>query len=131
MSDMRTTMRTHAAGALGSSEVGADVTLCGWVAHRRDHGGVTFVDLRDRAGVVQLVVHPQETPEAHAAAQSLSLEDVIRVSGVVRARPPGMENPALGSGAIEVAVGELEVLSQADTPPSRSRTTPKRTRCFV
>ena len=116
-SHMRTTMRTHAAGALRGDDAGADVTLCGWVAHRRDHGGVTFIDLRDREGVVQLVFHPQDAPEAHTGAQSLGLEHVIRVSGAVRARPAGMENPALGTGEVEVAVHTLEVLAAADTPP--------------
>jgi aspartyl-tRNA synthetase len=115
--EMRTTMRTHAAGALRRSDVGSQVTLCGWVAHRRDHGGVTFIDLRDREGVVQLVFHPSEAPGAHTAAQSLGLEDVICVSGTVRPRPDGMQNPALGTGDVEVAVQGLELLAGADTPP--------------
>jgi aspartyl-tRNA synthetase len=114
---MRTTMRTHAAGALRREDDGVEVALCGWVAHRRDHGGVTFIDLRDREGVVQLVCHPEEAPQAHAAAQSLALEDVIRVTGAVRARPEGMANPALGTGEIEVAVTAVEVLTHAETPP--------------
>ena len=114
---MRTSMRTHAAGSLRREHAGADVLLCGWVAHRRDHGGVTFIDLRDREGVVQLVFHPQEAPEAHGGAQSLGLEHVIRVSGAVRARPAGMENASLGTGDVEVAVTALEVLAAADTPP--------------
>ena len=117
MSHMRTTMRSHAAGALRRTDEGTDVTLCGWVAHRRDHGGVTFIDLRDREGVVQLVFHPEEAPEAHAAAQSLGLEDVVRVTGAVRARPEGMQNPALGTGEVEVAARALELLAGADTPP--------------
>ncbi len=117
MTDMRTTMRTHAAGAVRRDEAGAEVILCGWVAHRRDHGGVTFIDLRDREGVVQLVFHPQDAPEAHAAAQSLALEDVIRASGVVRLRPDGMTNPALGTGEVEVAIAAVEVLTHATTPP--------------
>ena len=117
MTDMRTAMRTHACGQLRASDAGADVALCGWVAHRRDHGGVTFIDLRDREGVVQLVFHPEEAPEAHAAAQSLGAEDVVRVTGVVRLRPAGMVNPALDTGEVEVAAGTLEVLSESDTPP--------------
>ena len=92
-----TTMRTHAAGVLDLTEEGAEVALCGWVAHRRDHGGITFIDLRDREGVVQLVFHPTDAPEAHAAAQSLGGEDVIRVTGRVQARPEGMRNPNLGT----------------------------------
>lgn len=91
--------------------------LCGWVAHRRDHGGVTFIDLRDREGAVQLVFHPEEAPQAHEAAQSLGAEDVVRVTGVVRARPEGMVNPGLDTGEIEVAAGTLEVLSESETPP--------------
>ena len=114
---MRTAMRTHACGHLRASDADADVALCGWVAHRRDHGGVTFIDLRDREGVVQLVFHPGEAPEAHAAAQSLGSEDVVRVTGVVRARPAGMVNPTLDTGEMEVAVGTLELLSESATPP--------------
>ncbi len=114
---MRTTMRSHACGDLRVGDAGAEVTLCGWVAHRRDHGGVTFIDLRDREGVVQLVFHPDEAPEAHEAAQSLGAEDVVRVTGAVRARPAGMVNPALGTGEVEVAASDLELLSEADTPP--------------
>jgi aspartyl-tRNA synthetase len=117
VSEMRTTMRTHAAGELRRGDAGAEVALCGWVAHRRDHGGVTFIDLRDREGVVQLVCHPEEAPDAHAAAQSLALEDVIRVQGAVRARPEGMANPALGTGDVEVNVTTIEVLGHAETPP--------------
>ncbi len=114
---MRTSMRSHACGQLRASEADADVALCGWVAHRRDHGGVTFIDLRDREGVVQLVFHPDDAPQAHEAAQSLGAEDVIRVTGVVRLRPDGMVNPALDTGKIEVAARTLEILSESDTPP--------------
>lgn len=114
---MRTAMRTHACGELRESEVDAEVALCGWVANRRDHGGVTFIDLRDREGAVQLVFHPEEAPEAHTAAQHLGAEDVVRVTGVVRARPEGMRNPNLGTGEIEIAARTLEVLSASDTPP--------------
>ena len=117
MSEMRTTMRTHAAGELRRADAGGEVVLCGWVAHRRDHGGVTFVDLRDREGVVQMVCHPEEAPDAHEAAQSLALEDVIRVRGTVRERPEGMTNPALGTGEVEVSVTAIEVLAHAETPP--------------
>ena len=114
---MRTSMRTHACGALRSTDDGQDVALCGWVAHRRDHGGVTFIDLRDREGVVQIVFHPTEAPEAHAAAQRLGAEDVIRVTGAVRARPEGMINQALPTGSVEVAAAGLEILGESDTPP--------------
>jgi aspartyl-tRNA synthetase len=110
-------MRSHAAGELRSEHAGIDVALCGWVAHRRDHGGVTFIDLRDREGVVQVVFHPQDAPEAHAAAQELRSEDVVRLTGSVRERPEGMRNPNLGTGDVEVAAAGLEVLSAAATPP--------------
>jgi aspartyl-tRNA synthetase len=116
-SAMRTSMRSHACGELRRDHVGRAVTLCGWVAHRRDHGGVTFIDLRDREGVVQVVFHPEAAPEAHRIAQDLRSEWVVRVAGTVRDRPDGMANPALGTGEIEVAAGELEVLAAADTPP--------------
>ncbi|MEO8292320.1 MAG: aspartate--tRNA ligase [Actinomycetota bacterium] len=110
-------MRSHACGELRAPHAGAEVALCGWVAHRRDHGGVTFIDLRDREGAVQIVFQPGEAPEAHAAAQGLGAEDVVRVTGLVRARPEGMRNPALDTGDVEVMAAALEVLTEAKTPP--------------
>ena len=110
-------MRSHACGELRAGDAGREVTLCGWVAHRRDHGGVTFIDLRDREGVIQVVFHPQEATEAHTIAQDLRGEWVVRVTGTVRARPTGMVNPGLATGEIEVAATTLEVLARADTPP--------------
>ncbi|HEX6400195.1 MAG TPA: aspartate--tRNA ligase [Actinomycetota bacterium] len=112
-----TSLRTHACGELTAERAGEAVVLCGWVAGRRDHGGVTFIDLRDREGVVQVVFHPQEAAEAHVAAQHLGSEDVVRVHGEVRRRPDGMTNPNLATGEIEVAATSLEVLAEADTPP--------------
>jgi len=113
----RTAMRTHACGELTAGHVDAAVVLCGWVASRRDHGGVTFVDLRDREGIVQVVFHPEDAAEAHAAAQRLGAEDVVRVTGTVRERPEGMANPQLPTGEVEVVAASIEVLSEAETPP--------------
>jgi aspartyl-tRNA synthetase len=113
----RTAMRTHACGELTAEHVDAAVVLCGWVASRRDHGGVTFIDLRDREGVVQVVFHPEDAADAHAAAQRLGAEDVVRVAGTVRRRPDGMQNPHLRTGEVEVAASELELLGDAETPP--------------
>jgi aspartyl-tRNA synthetase len=110
-------MRSHMCGELRADHAGEGVTLCGWVAHRRDHGGVTFVDLRDREGVVQVVFHPEDAPGAHATAQDLRGEWVVRVGGTVRRRPEGMANPNLPTGEVEVLASTLEVLSEAETPP--------------
>ena len=117
MSEMRTAMRTHACGELGASLAGERVTLCGWVWRQRDHGGVTFVDLRDRTGLVQLVFHPESAAEATVAAQGFKSESVVRVSGEIRPRPEGTVNPELPTGEIEVVVDDVEVLSVAETPP--------------
>ncbi|MGZ8612700.1 MAG: OB-fold nucleic acid binding domain-containing protein, partial [Actinomycetota bacterium] len=117
MSDLRTAMRTDMCGALRAPDAGREVTLCGWVWRQRDHGGVTFVDLRDREGHVQLVFHPEEAPEAHAAAQAFKAESVVRVTGEVRLRPEGTVNPDLPTGEVEVAARQVQVLSAAETPP--------------
>ena len=113
----RTAMRSHACGELTAEHANADVILCGWVASRRDHGGVTFIDLRDREGIVQVVFHPEDAADAHTAAQRLSAEDVVQVTGRVHTRPAGMTNPQLPTGEVEVAAASVEILSEAETPP--------------
>lgn len=109
--------KTHTCGELRSSDEGCTVTLAGWVNRRRDHGGVTFVDLRDLTGLVQVVFNPDNSPEAHQDAVPLRIEWVIQVQGVVRKRPAGMENKNLPTGEIEIDVQELVVLNPAKTPP--------------
>jgi aspartyl-tRNA synthetase len=109
-------MRTHGAGTLRAGDDGTAVVLAGWVARRRDHGGVAFLDLRDRTGIVQVVADP-EADEALQAAHDVRSEYVIRVHGVVRRRPEGMTNERLDTGDVEVAASRLEVLAPADTPP--------------
>ena len=110
-------MRSHACGSLRAEHAGAEVRLAGWVARRRDHGGVVFLDLRDASGVVQVVVHPDQAPAAAAAAHGVRAEECLRVTGRVAARPAGNENPELPTGAVEVAAGDLEVLAPSATPP--------------
>ena len=104
-------------GSLRADDAGREVDLYGWVARRRDHGGLIFIDLRDRWGPVQVVFNPAEAPEAHAAASELRAEYVVHVRGCVQRRPAGSENPALGTGEVEVMAGALEVLSSSRTPP--------------
>src|SRR3954451_22533645 len=105
-------IRTHEAGTLRAAHAGEHVVLAGWVARRRDHGGVVFIDLRDASGVVQVVWRSEE-----AAAHDLRAEFCVLVTGTVRARPAGNENPELPTGAIEVAADEVEVLSEAEPLP--------------
>ena len=99
-----------------ANKVGEKVELAGWVAKRRDHGKIIFIDLRDRSGISQLVFTPNDKA-LYNKAESLRLEWVVRVSGLVQARPKGMENPELGTGKYEVAVGNLEILAESKTPP--------------
>src|SRR3984957_15027091 len=103
--------RTHDCGTLKKTDIGQTVILSGWVHRRRDHGGLIFIDLRDRFGLTQLVFNPKSVPEVHALASSLRSEWVISVQGKVVARAAGMQNPQLKSGAIEIEVAELEILS--------------------
>lgn len=111
-----TTMRTHYSGNLSVAELGQTVSLCGWVHRRRDHGGVIFVDLRDREGTVQIVCDP-DVPAMFAIAETLRNEFCIRVEGLVRRRPEGTENSGLKSGQIEVLCKGLEILNASVTPP--------------
>src|SRR5271165_5543029 len=110
-------IRTHEAGTLRASHAGEHVVLAGWVARRRDHGGVVFIDLRDASGVVQVVWRGEEAPSQQAGAHELRAEFCVLVNGTVRARPAGNENPELPTGEIEVVADEVEVLSQADPLP--------------
>jgi aspartyl-tRNA synthetase len=108
-------VRGFSCGALRSSDAGSTVELNGWVNRRRDHGGLIFVDLRDRDGITQVVFDPQQQSFSHA--EHLRNEDVIRVSGVVRKRPAGTENPNLPTGEIEVGVQAVEILNRSQVPP--------------
>ena len=125
-STLATALRSHTCGALRAGEAGAAVTLCGWVAKYRDHGGVVFIDLRDRYGLTQLVFDPDageklsgdgQNAAMHELARGLRGEDVIRVSGEVRLRGEGLTNPKMATGEIEVRAAELTVLNKAKTPP--------------
>jgi len=109
-------MRSHYCGALGTANIDETVTLCGWVDRRRDHGGVIFLDLRDRQGIVQVVFDP-DTGEHFQRADRVRSEYVLRVTGRVRARSATTINPAMATGEIEVLGKELEILNQAVTPP--------------
>ena len=109
-------MRTHYCGSVNASHLDQTVTLCGWAHRRRDHGGVIFIDLRDREGLVQVVIDP-DTPEAFKLAEDVRSEFVLKIEGRVRARPAGTENANLPTGMIEVLTKKLEVLNASLTPP--------------
>ncbi len=109
--------RTHHCSALGAGDVGREVVLAGWVQRRRDHGGVIFVDLRDRFGLTQVVFNPDVAPEVHQKAHVLRSEYVLCVRGCVAERPDDMVNPKLATGAIEVLVNDMALLNTARTPP--------------
>lgn len=106
-------MRSHGAGSVSEADIGSEVVIAGWVQRRRDHGGITFFDVRDATGLVQVVADPAE----HPIVADLKMEYCVRVKGVVRSRPAGTENPDLETGKIEIGVGELEVLAPAKTLP--------------
>jgi aspartyl-tRNA synthetase len=109
--------RSHWAGQPRVADVNSTARVAGWVHRRRDHGGLIFIDLRDRTGLLQLVFRPEEAPEAHAAAGDLRAEDVISAEGLLVARDPGAVNPELPTGEVELVVSELEQLADAQTPP--------------
>jgi len=109
--------RTLYCGQVRAEHVGKEIVLCGWVHRRRDHGGLVFVDLRDREGLVQVVFNPGESREAHAKADALRVEYVLSVRGTVRRRPKGTENPNLPTGEVEVAAASLAILNESKPIP--------------
>jgi aspartyl-tRNA synthetase len=109
--------RTHYCGDVNASHIGEEVVLMGWAHRRRDHGGVVFIDLRDREGLVQVVFNPDVNAACHTEAGRIRSEFVLAVHGLVRRRPEGMENPDLKSGEIEVLADDLEILNESKTPP--------------
>ena len=109
--------RDHWAGDLRAEQVGERPRVAGWLHRRRDHGGLIFIDLRDRSGLLQLVFRPEEAPEAHAAAHGLRAEDVLSATGELVRREEGTVNPNMPTGEVELAVTEFELLADAETPP--------------
>ena len=109
-------MRSHYCGQINESHVDEIVTLYGWMHRRRDHGGVIFIDLRDREGIVQVVYDP-DAEETFTTAERVRSEYVLRIEGKVRIRPEGTENPDMATGRIEILGQKLEILNAAETPP--------------
>ena len=109
-------MRTHYCGAVSADDIGKTITICGWAHRRRDHGGVIFIDLRDREGMMQVVIDP-DTPAAFKLAEEVRSEFVLKIEGLVRARPAGTENPNMPTGMVEMLTRDLEVLNASLTPP--------------
>lgn len=112
-----TTFRTHVCGKLRPEDAGKAVTVAGWVTSQRDHGGLIFIDLRDRWGVIQVAVDPSEKPEGLENARSARLEDVVQVTGVVMERPEEAVNPEMPTGGVEIQATRIKVLAKTDTPP--------------
>ena len=117
MESMGEWRRSHACGELRAEHVGQMVTLMGWAHRRRDHGGLIFVDLRDRTGLTQCVFDPVTSGEEHQRAEGIRSEFVLAVRGVVAARPAGTENPRLATGSVEVHVRELRILNESRALP--------------
>ncbi|MGB4170502.1 MAG: aspartate--tRNA ligase [bacterium] len=117
MEGKRELKRTHHCGLLRAEDVGQKVTLMGWVQRRRDHGGLIFIDLRDRSGIVQVVLSPEVDEEAFHRGEEVRSEYVLAVRGTVSVRPEGTENPNLATGQVEVYAEELQILNRAKTPP--------------
>ena len=114
---MAATRRYQTCGELRIADEGRQVTLRGWVHRRRDHGGLVFLDIRDRYGLTQVVANPEQSPEAHDVAERVRSEYVVEVKGTVRARPEGTRNPNLATGDIEVEASTIEIINEAITPP--------------
>jgi len=110
-------LRTHTCGELTIKDTDKEVTLCGWVANRRDHGKLIFIDIRDRFGITQVVFIPKDSHETHKKAQELRNEFVIRVKGKVHPRPQGTINSRIPTGEVEIAAAQLEILNPSLTPP--------------
>ncbi|MBM4432465.1 MAG: aspartate--tRNA ligase [Chloroflexi bacterium] len=110
-------LKSHNCGELRKEHVGREVTLAGWVDRRRDHGGLIFIDLRDREGIVQVVFNPEISKQAHDIANEMRSEYVARISGEVALRPAGTENPKLPTGYVEVIAHNIEILNTSKTPP--------------
>jgi len=110
-------LKTHSCGELRREHEGVKVTLAGWVDRRRDHGGLIFIDLRDRQGIVQVVFNPEISNPCHEIASEMRSEYVVRITGEVALRPPGTENPKLSTGDIEVIVRNTDILNPSKTPP--------------
>lgn len=117
MDSLGTLRRTHTCRELGPENLDQEIILMGWVLRRRDHGGVIFIDLRDRWGITQIVFNPELNPDTHAKAHQIRSEWVLAVRGTVSRRPADMENPKLATGAIEILVNELRILNTSETPP--------------
>ena len=110
-------LKSHSCGRLRSSQVGQTVTLAGWIHRRRDHGGLIFIDLRDRSGIAQIVFNPEIAAACHKIASDLRIEYVVQVRGEVAARPKGTENAKIPTGEIEIIAREVTILNTAKTPP--------------